>query len=121
MAPKSGTDHTDRMEKLCTCQAKELTSENLCGYILQKGSPSCGMERVRIYGKPASRPPGMVAAFIAEALMKQFPNLPVEEDGRLNDAVLRENFVERIFAYRRFRTLFGGRWTIGRPRCLPHP
>jgi len=45
--------------------------------------------------------------------MVRFPNLPVEEDGRLNDANLRENFVERIFAYRRFRALFGGHWKMG--------
>ena len=45
--------------------------------------------------------------------MAHFPNLPVEEDGRLNDAALRENFIERIFAYRRFRTLFGGSWKMG--------
>ena len=49
----------------------------------------------------------------ADALIRRYPNLPVEEEGRLNDARLRENFIERVFAYRRLKTLFAGRWTIG--------
>ena len=47
----------------------------------------------------------------ADALMRRFPNLPIEEEGRLNDARLRDNFIERVFAYRRIRTFFAGRWT----------
>lgn len=113
VAPKSGTDHTKSMESYARKRTRQLARENLCGYILQKGSPSCGMERVRIYTKPGVAPARNGRGLYARELMAQFPNLPVEEDGRLNDAGLRENFVERIFAYRRFRTLFGGRWKMG--------
>ena len=68
------------------------------GYILKKDSPSCGMERVKIYdrnGSPARTGRGL----FAEALMARLPLLPVEEEGRLSDPRLRDNFVERVFAY----------------------
>ncbi|OGQ91831.1 MAG: hypothetical protein A2289_11670 [Deltaproteobacteria bacterium RIFOXYA12_FULL_58_15] len=114
VAPKSNTDHTVRLESYARKRTKELAKEDLCGYILQKGSPSCGMERVRIYdAKPGVAPARNGRGLYARELIERFPNLPVEEDGRLNDAGLRENFVERIFAYRRVRTLFGGRWRLG--------
>jgi uncharacterized protein YbgA (DUF1722 family) len=69
------------------------------------------MERVKVYGQrgPVARGRGLFAAALLEAL----PHLPVEEEGRLSDPHLRENFVERVFAYRRLRALFRGRWTIG--------
>ncbi len=113
VAPRSGTDHTERMESFARMRVMQLGKENLCGYILQNGSPSCGMERVRVYSKPGVAPARNGRGLFAQELMRQLPNLPVEEDGRLNDAGLRENFVERIFAYRRFRTLFGGAWQMG--------
>lgn len=113
VAPKSDTDHTKLMTSYARKRTGQLAKENLCGYILQKGSPSCGMERVRIYSKPGVAPARNGRGLFARQLMEHFPNLPVEEDGRLNDAGLRENFVERIFAYRRFRALFGGRWKMG--------
>ena len=70
------------------------------------------MERVKVYGaQPIPSKSGR--GLFAEALMQRFPNLPVEEEGRLNDPSLRENFVERVFAYRRVRSLFSGRWTLG--------
>lgn len=70
------------------------------------------MERVRIYasnGISARDGRGLYA----DALMRRYPNLPIEEEGRLNDARLRENFIERVFAYRRLKTFFTGRWTTG--------
>jgi uncharacterized protein YbgA (DUF1722 family) len=92
---------------------RELRSLELCGYILKKDSPSCGMARVKVYAeKGAAKREG--AGLYASALMQAFPNLPVEEEGRLNDPGLRENFIERVFAYRRLRGLFRGRWTNGR-------
>ena len=71
------------------------------GYVFKKNSPSCGMERVRVYnskGMAERQGRGLFAA----ALMKQWPLLPVEEEGRLNDLKLRENFIERVFAYHRW-------------------
>jgi uncharacterized protein YbgA (DUF1722 family) len=82
----------------------------LHAYVLKKGSPSCGMERVRIYG--ASGPPERNGrGMFADELMRRLSPLPVEEEGRLNDPHLRDNFVERVFAYQRLRRLFEGRWT----------
>lgn len=112
VAQKSGRDHTRAMSDWARRRIRELAELDLCGYVLKKDSPSCGMERVRIYGeKGMPRRDGR--GLFAGALMEAFPRLPVEEEGRLNDPVLRENFIERIFAYRRLRTLFAERWTRG--------
>jgi uncharacterized protein YbgA (DUF1722 family)/uncharacterized protein YbbK (DUF523 family) len=110
--PKTGADHTDGMQTFALRRLRQLEREDLCGYVLKKGSPSCGMERVRVFnshGMPAKSGRGL----FAEALLGHFPNLPVEEEGRLYDLRLRENFIERVFAYRRLRTLFAGRWKQG--------
>jgi len=110
--PKSGDDLTRRMETFSRRRVAALASEDLCGYVLKKNSPSCGMERVKVYsgkGAPARNGVGLYAA----ALMKRYPRLPIEEEGRLTDPRLRDNFIERVFAYRRLRDLFGGRWTLG--------
>jgi len=76
---------------------------NLCGYIVKKDSPSCGMERVKVYstGHAERRGVGMYT----QVLMQNFPNLPVEEEGRLGDAALRENFIQRVFIYHRWRSV----------------
>jgi uncharacterized protein YbgA (DUF1722 family)/uncharacterized protein YbbK (DUF523 family) len=110
--PKSGRDLTGEMRAYSTRRAEALAGEDLCGYVLKKDSPSCGLFRVKVYdrhGSPTRSGRGLFAA----ALVERCPGLPVEEEGRLSDPRLRENFVERVFAYRRLRTLFAGRWTIG--------
>jgi uncharacterized protein YbgA (DUF1722 family)/uncharacterized protein YbbK (DUF523 family) len=109
---KSGADQTDAMLRYSDRRTAALANDDLSGYVLKKDSPSCGMERGRIYaasGIPARDGRGLYA----DALMRRFPNLPIEDEGRLNDARLRDNFIERVFAYRRLRTFFAGRWTTG--------
>ena len=109
---KSGRDHTKTMKRFSEQRVRALRGLDLCGYILKKDSPSCGMTRVRVYGDknmPTRRGRGLYAS----ALMDAYPNLPVEDEGRLNDSKLRENFIERVFAYRRLGQLFGARWTRG--------
>jgi uncharacterized protein YbgA (DUF1722 family)/uncharacterized protein YbbK (DUF523 family) len=109
---KSRTDHTTAMNQWSKRRLSELAQKDLCGYILKKDSPSCGLERVRVYdhnGVPSRNGRGL----FAEALISRFGNLPVEEEGRLQDPKLRENFIERVFAYRRLRTLFAARWSAG--------
>jgi uncharacterized protein YbgA (DUF1722 family)/uncharacterized protein YbbK (DUF523 family) len=104
ITPKTGADHTEGMRGFAQRRLAELALEGLCGYILKKDSPSCGMERVRLYtgqGSPSRNGRGLFAA----ALMRCFPHLPLEEEGRLNDPRLRENFVSRVFAYQRWRQL----------------
>jgi uncharacterized protein YbgA (DUF1722 family)/uncharacterized protein YbbK (DUF523 family) len=111
--PKSGTDHTDAMRAWARRRVRALEDEDLSGYVLKKDSPSCGMERVKVYpGAGAGTRDGR--GLFAEALLERFPHLPVEEEGRLGDARLRENFVVRVFAYRRLRRLFASRWSAGK-------
>ncbi|HXZ85126.1 MAG TPA: DUF523 and DUF1722 domain-containing protein [Myxococcota bacterium] len=110
--PRSGTDHTRAMSAFAARRARELARLELCGYVLKKDSPSCGLERVRVW-RPNGRATRSGRGLFAAALLEALPALPVEEEGRLADAALRESFVERIFAYRRLRALFRGRWTTG--------
>jgi uncharacterized protein YbgA (DUF1722 family)/uncharacterized protein YbbK (DUF523 family) len=112
VAPASGTDHTEPMRRYARARVSALEGEDLSGYILKKDSPSCGLERVRVYEAkgPASR---KGRGIFAEQLVEHFPGLPVEEEGRLLDGRLRESFVVRVFAYRRLKDLFAGRWTVG--------
>lgn len=108
----SAGDHTDRMQEYARRRVAELKGMGLSGYVLKKGSPSCGMQRVRTYtadGMPAPADRGLFAA----ELMRGLPLLPVEEEGRLLDPTLRENFIERVFAYKRVADLFSGRWRLG--------
>jgi uncharacterized protein YbgA (DUF1722 family)/uncharacterized protein YbbK (DUF523 family) len=77
--------------------AAELS--DICGYIFMQKSPSCGLERVKVYNPHGAPVDGGGRGIYAQAFCAQHPNLPVEEDGRLNDPVLRENFLTRVFAY----------------------
>jgi uncharacterized protein YbgA (DUF1722 family)/uncharacterized protein YbbK (DUF523 family) len=109
---KSGTDWTERMNRYSRERTKQLEGYQLSGYILKSDSPSCGMERVRVYsdtGMPAKKGRGLYA----DILMKQFPLLPVEEEGRLNDRPIRENFIVRVFGYHRLQQLFSQRFSRG--------
>jgi len=109
---RSGVDLTAQMEHFSRSRVSALEREDLSGYVLKKDSPSCGLERVKVYdrhGTPTRGGRGMFAAALVEA----FPHLPVEEEGRLADPRLRDNFVERVFAYCRLRGLLSGRWTVG--------
>ncbi len=110
--PRSGGDWTDEMAGWAEARTRKLESERLDGYILKKDSPSCGMTRVKVYGDTGPSVRHGRGVF-AEALLSRFPDLPVEEEGRLNDPRLRENFVERVFAYHRLNALFEARWTVG--------
>jgi uncharacterized protein YbgA (DUF1722 family)/uncharacterized protein YbbK (DUF523 family) len=112
IAPRSGTDWTDRMTSYSRARVAALAALDLSGYVLKRDSPSCGMERVKVHA-PGGMPESSGTGLYAAALLAGMPTLPVEEEGRLSDPPLRENFVECIFAYRRLRTLFAGRWTVG--------
>lgn len=106
---RTGKDHTDTMRAYARRRTAELAESGLRGYVLKKDSPSCGMERVKVYSGSAPTRSGV--GTYAEVLKDRFPALPIEEEGRLMDGVLRENFIERIFAYDRLRALFDGKWT----------
>ena len=112
---RTGIDHTDGMNRWAARRLDELARDepDLCGYVLKKDSPSCGMERVKTYSSEAGMPERNGRGLFASALLRRFPTLPVEEEGRLNDPALRENFIERIFAYRRLKDLFAPGWSLG--------
>ncbi|MBV8053992.1 MAG: DUF1722 domain-containing protein [Deltaproteobacteria bacterium] len=109
---KTEIDYTGKMNSYAERRVVALGHEDLSGYVLKKDSPSCGMERVRVYGA-SGMPTRDGSGLFAAALMRRYPSLPVEEEGRLSDPHLRENFVERVFAYRRLRSFFSSQWTLG--------
>ena len=109
---KTVEDRTGTMRRYARRRVEELEDDALFGFVLKKDSPTCGLERVKVYGT-AGVPMRSGRGLFAEALVTRFPLLPVEEEGRLNDPRLRENFVERIFAYRRLTALFAARWSMG--------
>lgn len=113
IAPRSGADWTDRMLRYAEKRVEALEKLQLSGYVLKSKSPTCGMERVKIYtakGMPQKQGRGL----FAEVLLRRLPYLPVEEEGRLNDPVLRENFIERAFAYHRWLILSRERFSLRR-------
>ena len=76
---------------------------DLSGYIVKKDSPSCGMERVKIYSKGAPSRKGV--GLYTRRLMENYPFLPIEEEGRLEDSHLRENFIHRVYIYSRWKAI----------------
>ena len=99
---ESRIDHTGALKTMAANRIKGLKKLDLSGYVFKKSSPSCGIGRVRLYGDrgvPSRKGIGL----FAQAFMKQFPLIPVEEEGRLCDPTLRENFIERVFCYRRWQ------------------
>lgn len=101
---RTNRDHTVRMTSWAKKRVVELEKEDLCGFIFKSDSPSSGMERVKVYtdsGMPVKKGVGM----FARIFMEHFPLIPVEEEGRLHDPKLRENFIESIFTLKRWREL----------------
>jgi uncharacterized protein YbgA (DUF1722 family)/uncharacterized protein YbbK (DUF523 family) len=107
---ESGIDHTHALGTMTTNRIETLKKLDLSGYVFKKGSPSCGIERVRLYNEQGI-PNRKGIGLFARAFMKQFPLTPVEEEGRLCDPTLRENFIERVFCYRRWQDLIQRRAT----------
>jgi len=110
--PRAQTDHTAAMKRFARKRARALRDAGLHGYVFKKDSPSCGVHRVKVYSQQGAAQRDGRGLF-AQALIDALPELPVEEEGRLQDPRLRENFIERIFAQRRLRQLFRARWRSG--------
>ncbi len=105
-------DKTEQMVNWARKRVIELEKEDLCGFIFKSDSPSSGMERVRVYnekGMPVKKGVGM----FARIFMDHFPLLPVEEEGRLHDPKLRDNFIERIFTLKRWREILAQKESRG--------
>jgi uncharacterized protein YbgA (DUF1722 family)/uncharacterized protein YbbK (DUF523 family) len=108
---KTRVDLTAQMQDFCAAKVRELEKEDLCGFIFKKDSPSSGLFRVKVYnnGMAVKNGRGLFAAAVAN----NFPLLPMEEEGRLNDPPLRENFIERVFSYRRWKDFIASAPTLG--------
>ena len=109
---KTAVDKTDQMKVWIKGRLKELTKEDLCGFIFRSKSPSSGLYRIRVYGDDGKVRKNGTGLF-AKAFTKAFPRIPVEEAGRLNDPKLRENFIENIFSLQRWRQLCDHPLTLG--------
>ena len=99
---RTGIDHTEGMLKWAEKKLKELEKEELGGFIFKSRSPSSGIGGVKVYtssGMPSQRGIGLFGG----AFMNKFPVIPVIDDGRLHDPGLRENFIERVFVYKRWQ------------------
>jgi len=99
---ETGTDYTDEMNQWARRRVVALAGEDLDGYVLKKNSPSCGLLSVKVFDE-TDRASHHGQGLFAAVLTEQLPLLPVEEEERLSDTRLRENFVARLFAYRRLK------------------
>ncbi len=104
LTSRTGVDHTARMKDWANKKVEELAEVDLYGFIFKSKSPSSGMERVKVYDKN-NMPKAVGVGLFASAFKDRFPLIPVEEEGRLHDMILRENFIESVFVYRRWRTV----------------
>lgn len=105
LTTKTGIDHTQRMLIWSAEAIAKLPADQLCGYILKSKSPSCGMERVKIYPLHGGAAGKTGVGIFARELLLAFPLLPIEEEGRLHDPTIRENFIERVFIMQRWHEL----------------
>jgi len=110
---KTKKDMTDTLLTWARRRVRELEKENLCGFIFKSKSPSSGMERVKVYGN-SGMPVKKGVGLFARTFMDHFPLVPVEEDGRLHDPRLRENFIERLFTLDRWRATRADSKSVGR-------
>ena len=101
---KTGVDLTERMQEWSEKRLREMEKKNLCGFVFKSRSPSSGMRSVKVYG-PSGVPSTAGVGIFARSFMDMFPLIPVEDDGRLHDPELRENFIERIFVFKRWKKM----------------
>ena len=112
---RDGRDSSERMRAFAAARAVALADAGLDGFVVKRGSPSCGLERVRVYDADGGdRPPARDGrGLFTAALLAAQPLLVVEDEGRLHDAGLRESFLVRLLVHRRLRCLFAGPWRRG--------
>lgn len=103
---QSGNDWTAKMLRFSGKKIKELSAHRLSGFIFKKGSPSCGIRSIPVYSESGLNTQGQ--GLFARAFIKKFPWTPVEEEGRLGDLKIRDNFIVRVFSFHRLQNLFHG-------------
>jgi len=102
---KTGIDITPRMLEFSLAKVDELGKLELCGFVFKSKSPSSGMERVKVYSPKGGPAQKKGVGIFAREFMRAYPLLPCEEEGRLHDPALRENFIERVFVTARWNEL----------------
>jgi uncharacterized protein YbbK (DUF523 family)/uncharacterized protein YbgA (DUF1722 family) len=102
---KSGKNLTEELQKSVDRTVESLKSEDISGVIFKSKSPSCGVERVKVYSESGNLLPESASGLLANSVIKSFSKLPVEEEGRLQDNWLRENFIMQIYSYSRIQNL----------------
>ena len=107
MTITTARDMTKPVTMLTERKLELLETGDLSGYVFKRDSPSCGIERVPIFSRQGKPRQNGIGVF-ARAFMERFPLVPIEDEGRLCDPVLRDNFIERVFCYHRWRTLTRG-------------
>ena len=112
LTTKTRIDHTERMKKWAEERLKELEKENLCGFIFKSDSPSSGMVRIKVYNEKGSVKKNGIGIF-ARMFMAHFPRIPVEDDRRLHDPKIRENYIESIFVLEKWREALARKKTVG--------
>ncbi|MCF6150642.1 MAG: DUF523 and DUF1722 domain-containing protein [Candidatus Kuenenia sp.] len=100
---KSHKDYTGLMKKWVRKKLKELAAEDLCGFVFKSKSPSCGMQGIKVYPSSSCIPVKKGIGLFAKGFMENFSHDPVEDDGRLRDPELRENFIEKVFVFYRWK------------------
>ena len=110
---RSGRDQTDPVERAIDAALDELEAQPLCGFVVTRRSPSCGLERVPIYRENGHRG-SSGEGLLVKALKERMPLVPIEEDGRLEDEGLRDRFLTRVFTLHRWRETVGDRPTMAR-------
>ncbi len=108
----SGIDHTGRMTRWAVKKLVELENRQLCGFVFKSRSPSSGMQGVTVYDN-SGKIAGKSAGIFAKAFIERFPFIPAEDEGRLQDPGIRENFIERVFVFRRWLDFLGEGGSVG--------
>ena len=114
ISKKTQTDWTKPMEFYIKNRISSLTHDDLCGYIFKSKSPSCGLGRVPVYAEFGSNRVRHGAGVFAKAFINKFPLVPTEDEGRLNDPMIRENFIVKVFSFSRLKDLFQKNFSIGK-------
>lgn len=112
ISKKTQTDWTRPMERYIKSRINSLPHEDLCGYIFKSKSPSCGLGRVAVYEKFGSHKVRHGSGMFAQAFTSKFPLVPTEDEGRLNDPRIRENFIVRVFCLYRFQSLLKEKFSL---------
>jgi uncharacterized protein YbgA (DUF1722 family)/uncharacterized protein YbbK (DUF523 family) len=110
---RTGVDHTAGMKAWAARRVEELAGEDLCGFVFKSRSPSSGMRQVKVYPEGGGAPSTAGVGLFARAFTERFPQLPVEDEGRLNDPAIREGFIERLFVLARWKRYRAGDGTAG--------